>query len=59
MILTLYVNDPLGKRCRINVEAAQKVQEEYPIEIRIVKHRDKERTPSLLILESDFIGGPR
>jgi|GEM_PF-3480772 len=42
MILTLYVNDPLGKRCRINVEAAQKVQEEYPIEIRIVKHGSEE-----------------
>ncbi|HLB24896.1 MAG TPA: hypothetical protein VJM83_01070 [Nitrospirota bacterium] len=42
MILTLYVNDPMGKRCRVNLDSAQKVQEEYPVEIKIVKHGSEE-----------------
>jgi len=37
MLLTLYVNDPMGQRCRINMEAAKKVQEEFPVQIQVIK----------------------
>ncbi len=42
MLLTLYVNDPMGRRCRINMDAARKLQEEYPIQVRVVKHGSDE-----------------
>lgn len=42
MILTLYVNDPMGKRCRINMEAAAEVQREYPVQIQVVKKGSEE-----------------
>ena len=37
MVLTLFVNDPMGNRCRINLEAANVVKEEYPIHIEVRK----------------------
>ena len=42
MVLTLYVNDPMGTRCRINLASAMKVKEEYPVELRVVKHGSDE-----------------
>jgi hypothetical protein len=42
MVLTLYVNEPMGARCHVNIESAQKVQEEYPIDIRVVRHGSEE-----------------
>jgi hypothetical protein len=42
MVLTLYVNEPMGMRCRVNIESAQKVQKEYPIDIRVVRHGSEE-----------------
>ncbi|MHB8173029.1 MAG: hypothetical protein ACYDFU_01025 [Nitrospirota bacterium] len=42
MMLTLYVNNPMGKRCRINLESATKVVAEYPVELRVVKHGSEE-----------------
>ena len=42
MILTLYVNDPMGKRCRINLESALKVQEEYPVHVEVIKKSSSE-----------------
>ncbi len=42
MLLTLYVKDPMGKRCRINLESAKAVAAEYPIELRVVKHGSNE-----------------
>ncbi len=42
MILTIYVNNPMGKRCRINLESAKVVAAEYPIELRVVKHGSDE-----------------
>jgi len=37
MVLTLFVNDPLGTRCRINMESADRLKEEYPVHIEVVK----------------------
>jgi hypothetical protein len=42
MVITLYVNDPMGRRCCVNVESARKVQKEYPIHVRVVKHGSEE-----------------
>ena len=42
MVLTLYVNDPMGKRCRVNLEAAKKVQEEYPVHLKVIKKGSEE-----------------
>jgi hypothetical protein len=42
MVLTLFVNDPMGKRCRINLDAARKVQEEYPVHIEVIKNGSEE-----------------
>ena len=42
MVLTLYVNDPMGKRCCVNLEAARKVQEAYPIQLEVVRHGSEE-----------------
>jgi hypothetical protein len=42
LVLTLYVNDPMGTRCRINLESAMKVKAEYPVELRIVKNGSEE-----------------
>lgn len=42
VVLTLYVNDPMGVRCRMNLESAKKVQAEYPVELRIVKNGSEE-----------------
>ncbi|MBI5191471.1 MAG: hypothetical protein HZA22_12485 [Nitrospirae bacterium] len=36
MVLTLYVNDPMGKRCRINLDAAKEVQREYPVHVEVI-----------------------
>lgn len=36
MVLTLFVNDPMGQRCRINFEAAMKVKEEYPVHVEVI-----------------------
>jgi hypothetical protein len=57
MILTLYVNDPMGKRCRVNLEAASKVQAEYPVQIHVIKkgseeynkHNDPPPCPSIFL----------
>jgi len=37
MVLTIYVNDPMGSRCRINLDAAKTVQQEYPVHIEVIK----------------------
>lgn len=37
MVLTLFVNDPMGNRCRINLDAAMKIKAEYPVHIEVVK----------------------
>lgn len=42
MVLTIFVNDPMGTRCRINLEAAKAVQKEYPVHIEIVKNGSDE-----------------
>jgi hypothetical protein len=42
VVLTLYVNDPMGTRCRINLASAMKVKEEYPVELRVVKNGSEE-----------------
>jgi len=42
MILTLYVNDPLGNRCRVNLDAAKKVQEEYPVHVKVIPKSSEE-----------------
>jgi len=42
MVLTLFVNDPMGKRCRINMEAARTVSEEYPVHIEVIKSGSEE-----------------
>lgn len=36
-VVKLYVNDPMGGRCRVNVEAAGKAVEELGVEIVVVK----------------------
>ncbi len=35
--ITLYVNDPLGRRCEMNVRAAQKAQDDLGAELVIIK----------------------
>ncbi len=35
--ITLYVNDPMGRRCMMNVEAAEKAKEILGAEVVIVK----------------------
>lgn len=35
--ITLYVNDPMGKRCQMNMQAAQKAQESLGVELVIIK----------------------
>jgi len=35
--ITLYVNDPMGKRCEMNMEAARKAKENLGIELVIIK----------------------
>jgi len=42
MVLTLFVNDPMGNRCRINMESAKKVKAEYPIHIEVIKKDSEE-----------------
>ena len=42
MILTLYVKNPMGKRCCVNLESAKAVAAEYPVELRVVKHGSDE-----------------
>ena len=42
MVLTLFVNDPLGKRCRINLEAAMRVKKEYPLEVKVINKSSAE-----------------
>jgi len=33
----LYVNDPMGKRCEMNMQAAQKAKEDLGVELVIIK----------------------
>lgn len=42
MLLTLYVNDPMGRRCRINLDAANEVQREYPVQVQVIKKGSEE-----------------
>lgn len=42
MVLTIFVNDPMGNRCRINLEAARAVQKEYPIHVEVIKKGSEE-----------------
>lgn len=37
MVLTLFVNDPMGQRCRINLDAALKVKAAYPVHVEVIK----------------------
>jgi hypothetical protein len=36
-VITLYVNDPMGKRCEMNMLAARKAKETMGIDIVVVK----------------------
>lgn len=40
--LTLYVNDPMGKRCMMNVQAAERLRGELGIELNIIKKTSPE-----------------
>lgn len=41
-IVKLYVNDPMGKRCQMNMEAAEKLRDELGIELAVVKKTSEE-----------------
>lgn len=40
--LTLYVNDPMGKRCMMNMEAAERLRGELGLELNIIKKTSPE-----------------
>ena len=40
--LTLYVNDPMGKRCMMNMQAAEKLRDELGLEVAIIKKTSDE-----------------
>jgi hypothetical protein len=40
--LRLYVNDPMGKRCMMNMQAAQRLREELGLEIFVIKKTSEE-----------------
>jgi hypothetical protein len=41
-IITLYMNDPLGKRCMFSMETARGAEKEFVVEIVVIKKTSKE-----------------
>lgn len=41
-VLTLYVNDPMGKRCMMNMQAAERLRDELGLELAIIKKTSEE-----------------
>ena len=41
-VLKLYVNDPMGKRCMMNMQAAEKLRDELGLEVAIIKKTSDE-----------------
>ena len=40
--LKLYVNDPMGKRCMMNMQAAERLRDELGLELAVVKKTSEE-----------------
>lgn len=40
--ITLYVNDPMGKRCMMNMGAAERLRDELGLELEVIKKSSAE-----------------
>jgi hypothetical protein len=42
--VTLYVNDPMGRRCEVNMQAALKLRDELGLDLVVIKKTSEEYT---------------